>query len=126
MSNTPITHKLEIDNGGAILLRDLLARPEWYKGQPFRVGLAANDVAERLSDLKEPRPTDEDKIGQTHVRPEFVDRVKEWNAVAYVLEVSEPEREALKKVFRFNWEHGVLANSRHVAKIGRALGLDQE
>ena len=106
-------HKADITNGGVALLTQVLPAQQWYKDKPMKIGLAGNDLNERLSAVKK---ADDSASAEEQ---------DEWADQPYTLEMNENEREAAKACVQFFWKQGAFNLSKHIAKLIHVLGLDE-
>jgi hypothetical protein len=120
------THTLSIDNGGALLLKELLGGHTWYKGQKMALVIAAAELAEELAALAPPEPTEAEREDAKLGKATFSTRVKAWNRTEFKSEITERQRDAAKACMRKAVEEAAVPANIHVVKILRTLGLESE
>jgi hypothetical protein len=104
-------HKLSLTNGSAILLKSILQVGEALTGVKEKVA-AGNVVDNHLSEIPDPG------------KDKSMNQVEKWAKKSWKeVEISEGERDALKKAVSFCAEKGLLPNGAHFNSLVTQLGL---
>jgi len=109
------THELALTNGAVLVLKSVLPSQGWYEGSPISIPIAANDINERLSDIKQPKQEASDE------------QLVEWDRKTYTLSgVTEKQREAMKRCVSFYLKKATLPIINSTAVLINELGLSEE